>query len=64
MPSGKTLNFAIIGCGGIACKTHLPGAGAVPDVKVAALCDSDAARSKVPENRPASPSLQRAMMTA
>jgi predicted dehydrogenase len=43
MPSGKTLNFAIVGCGGIALQNHLPGLALCPDVKVTALCDADAA---------------------
>ena len=43
MPSGNTLNFAIIGCGGITLQNHLPGLALCPDVKVAALCDADAA---------------------
>ncbi len=42
MPA-HTLNFAIIGCGGIALQNHLPGLALCPDVKVAALCDADAA---------------------
>jgi predicted dehydrogenase len=38
-----TLKFAIIGCGGITLQNHLPGLALCPDVKVSALCDSDAA---------------------
>ena len=43
MPSGNTLNFAIVGCGGITLQNHLPGLALCPDVKVTALCDADAA---------------------
>jgi predicted dehydrogenase len=43
MASSKTLNFAIVGCGGITLQNHLPGLALCPDVKVVALCDSDAA---------------------
>src|SRR4030095_11932041 len=38
-----TLNFAIVGCGGITLQNHLPGLALCPDVKVTALCDNDAA---------------------
>jgi len=38
-----TLNFAIIGCGGITLQNHLPGLALCPDVKVSALCDADSA---------------------
>ena len=38
----RTLNFAIIGCGGIALQNHLPGLALCSDVKVTALCDTDA----------------------
>jgi predicted dehydrogenase len=41
MPS--TLNFAIVGCGGITLQNHLPGLAICPDVKVVALCDANAA---------------------
>jgi predicted dehydrogenase len=37
-----TLNFAIVGCGGITLQNHLPGLALCPDVKVTALCDADA----------------------
>ena len=37
------LNFAIIGCGGIALQNHLPGFALCPAVKVTALCDSNPA---------------------
>jgi len=43
MPLNKTINFAIIGCGGITLQNHLPGLALCPDVKVVALCDADAA---------------------
>ncbi len=36
------LNIAIIGCGSIALQNHWPGLALCPDVKVVALCDSDA----------------------
>lgn len=36
----STLNFAIIGCGGITLQNHLPGLALCPDVKVHALCDA------------------------
>jgi predicted dehydrogenase len=39
----NTINFAIVGCGGITLQNHLPGLALCPGVKVAALCDSDAA---------------------
>jgi len=38
----STLNFAIVGCGGITLQNHLPGLAMCPEVKVTALCDSDA----------------------
>ena len=43
MSSSQQLNFAIVGCGGIALQNHLPGLALCPDVKVMALCDTDAA---------------------
>ena len=39
----KPLGVAIIGCGGISLQNHLPGLALCPEVKVVALCDSDAA---------------------
>ena len=39
----STLNFAIIGCGGITLQNHLPGLALCPDTKVVALCDNDPA---------------------
>jgi predicted dehydrogenase len=39
----STLNFAIIGCGGITLQNHLPGLALCPDTKVVALCDADPA---------------------
>ena len=39
----NSLNIAIIGCGSIALQNHLPGLALCTDVKVVALCDSDAA---------------------
>ncbi len=39
----STLNFAIIGCGGITLQNHLPGLALCPGVKVVALCDADPA---------------------
>ena len=41
--STNVLNFAIIGCGGVALQNHLPGLALCPDVKVTALCDADEA---------------------
>ncbi len=38
----SAINIAIIGCGGVALQNHLPGFALCPDVKVVALCDSDA----------------------
>jgi predicted dehydrogenase len=38
-----TLNFAIVGCGGITLQNHLPGLATCRDTKVVALCDADAA---------------------
>jgi len=43
MPSSKSLNVAIVGCGGITLQNHLPGLALCPDVKVLALCDANAA---------------------
>ncbi|PYI86433.1 MAG: gfo/Idh/MocA family oxidoreductase, partial [Verrucomicrobia bacterium] len=43
MSSQDTLNFAVIGCGGVTLQNHLPGLALCPDVKVVALCDADAA---------------------
>src|SRR6266496_2774694 len=39
----NTLNFAIIGCGGITLQNHLPGLALCPEAKLVALCDNDAA---------------------
>jgi len=39
----STLNFALVGCGGITLQNHLPGLALCPDVRVTALCDADAA---------------------
>ena len=39
----SVLNIAIIGCGGITLQNHLPGLALCPEVKVTALCDTDAA---------------------
>ncbi len=39
----KQIGVAIIGCGGITLQNHLPGLALCPDVKVTALCDSNAA---------------------
>jgi len=38
-----TLNFALIGCGGITLQNHLPGLALCPEVKVTALCDAQPA---------------------
>jgi predicted dehydrogenase len=35
-----SLNFALIGCGGITLQNHLPGLALCPDVSVRALCDA------------------------
>jgi predicted dehydrogenase len=35
------LNLAIVGCGAITLQNHLPGFALCPDVKVAAVCDTD-----------------------
>lgn len=43
MATSKTLNLALVGCGGIALQNHLPGFALCPDVKIVALCDADAA---------------------
>jgi predicted dehydrogenase len=37
----RTLNIAIVGCGGITLQNHLPGLALCPEVKVHALCDAD-----------------------
>jgi predicted dehydrogenase len=42
MPSPNAINVALIGCGNIALQNHLPGLALCPDVKVVALCDTDA----------------------
>src|SRR6266487_250900 len=42
MSPEDTLNLAVIGCGGVTLQNHLPGLALCPDVKVVALCDSDA----------------------
>lgn len=39
----STLNFAIIGCGGITLQNHIPGIRLCPDTKLVALCDADPA---------------------
>src|SRR4029434_6749224 len=39
----STLNFAIVGCGGVTLQNHLPGLAMCPEVKLSALCDADAA---------------------
>jgi predicted dehydrogenase len=39
----RSLNFAIVGCGGITLQNHLPGLALCPEVKVTALCDADGA---------------------
>ncbi|HEY2951875.1 MAG TPA: Gfo/Idh/MocA family oxidoreductase [Verrucomicrobiae bacterium] len=39
----STLNFAIIGCGGVTLQNHLPGLALCAGTKVVALCDTDAA---------------------
>ncbi len=39
----STLNFAIIGCGGITLQNHLPGLALCKDVRVTALCDANPA---------------------
>ena len=43
MSFNRTLNVAIIGCGGITLQNHLPGLALCPEVKVTALCDTDPA---------------------
>jgi len=42
-PYMSTLNFAIVGSGGITLQNHLPGLALCRDVRVTALCDSNAA---------------------
>ncbi|HEX4997323.1 MAG TPA: Gfo/Idh/MocA family oxidoreductase, partial [Terriglobia bacterium] len=37
------LNVAIIGCGGVALQNHVPGLAVCPDVRLAAICDTDEA---------------------
>lgn len=36
-----TLNFALVGCGGITLQNHLPGLALCPGVRVHALCDAN-----------------------
>jgi predicted dehydrogenase len=38
-----SLNFALVGCGGITRQNHLPGLALCPDTRVVALCDTHAA---------------------
>lgn len=38
----KQIGVAIVGCGGITLQNHLPGLALCPDVKVTALCDTNA----------------------
>ena len=38
----SSLNFALVGCGGITLQNHLPGLALCSDVKVHALCDAHA----------------------
>jgi predicted dehydrogenase len=38
----KQIGVAIVGCGGITLQNHLPGLALCPDVKVVALCDTNA----------------------
>ena len=44
MSARKTIQVAIVGCGGITLQNHLPGLALCPDVKLSALCDSDPAK--------------------
>lgn len=37
------INVAIIGCGGITFQNHIPGLALCPDVRIAAVCDTDEA---------------------
>ncbi len=37
----STINFALVGCGGITLQNHLPGLALCPEVRVTALCDAD-----------------------
>jgi len=46
MSSKGTLNFAVIGCGGVTLQNHLPGLALCPEVKVVALCDADEKRAE------------------
>ena len=39
----KNLGVAIVGCGGVTLQNHLPGLALCPEVRLAALCDADAA---------------------
>src|ERR1043166_6697291 len=43
MSSKGTLNFGVVGCGGVTLQNHLPGLALCPEVKVVALCVADAA---------------------
>lgn len=38
----KQIGVALVGCGGITLQNHLPGLALCPEVRVTALCDSDA----------------------
>ena len=39
----NNLGVAIVGCGGVTLQNHLPGLALCPEVRLAALCDADAA---------------------
>ena len=41
--AGGTLRIGLVGCGGITLQNHIPGFAMIPDVRVTALCDTDAA---------------------
>lgn len=51
----STLNFALIGAGGIALQNHLPGLALCPDVRVHALCDANPAALEAARQRTGAP---------
>lgn len=41
MPEDQDLRVALVGCGNIGLKAHLPAYARIPDVVVVAVCDTD-----------------------
>ncbi|MEJ5239385.1 MAG: Gfo/Idh/MocA family oxidoreductase [Limisphaera sp.] len=53
------LNVALIGCGAIALQNHLPGLALCPNVRLAALCDTDPARLEAARQQTGAPQVTR-----